>query len=200
MQLHIKSKEIAWSGIMMAIGIILIILASVIESSSLFLLAASSFICGLVQRKFSVKISILFTIGTFILGMILAPNKLYCFTFLGFSVYIVAAEIFRERLEKLYREGNEKEAEKLKKISFAVKLVLYHFLLAIAVVSIKLFFGLKFSDILSVSLFDNKVNFVKSPTIIIILCIIAAEILWILFDKAYIFFQNRYGGLIIRND
>ena len=112
----------------------------------------------------------------------------------------MAAVIFRERLEKLYREGNEKEAEMLKKISFAVKLVLYHFLLAIAVVSIKLFFGLKFSDILSVSLFDNKVNFVKSPTIIIILCIIAAEILWILFDKAYIFFQNRYGGLIIRND
>ena len=84
MQLHLKSKEAAYGGIMMALAVILIILSGIIEQSSLFLLAAASFITGVIQRRFSVKLSTAFIAGTFIVGMFLAPQKLYCFTFAGF--------------------------------------------------------------------------------------------------------------------
>ena len=48
-QLHLKSKEAAYGGIMMALAVILIILSGIIEQSSLFLLAAASFITGVIH-------------------------------------------------------------------------------------------------------------------------------------------------------
>ncbi len=41
MQLHLKTKEIAWGGMLMALAVILIVLSGVIEASSMFLLAAA---------------------------------------------------------------------------------------------------------------------------------------------------------------
>ena len=65
--------------------------------AALFLLAAASFITGVIQRRFSVKLSASFIAGTFIVGMFLAPQKLYCFTFAGFSVYVSIAEYLRQK-------------------------------------------------------------------------------------------------------
>ena len=53
MQLHLKSKQVAWCGVIMAIAVILQICAGVIETSSFFLLALASFLAGCVERKFA---------------------------------------------------------------------------------------------------------------------------------------------------
>ena len=79
--MHLKSKQVAWCGIIMAFTVILQIASGIIETSSLFLLAAASFLAGCVERKFGTVTALGFSIGAFILGVILAPQKLYCFTF-----------------------------------------------------------------------------------------------------------------------
>ncbi len=179
MQLHLKSEETAWGGIMMALAVILIVLSGVIEQSSLFLLAAASFMTGVFQRRFSTKAGIAFIIGTFLIGLFLAPQKLYCFTFAGFSVYISVAEYLRN-----------------KKVSFAsgmiIKGICYHILLVLALIIVNYFIGFE-------SLFlDGWIKTLsKIPALFVVVLIAAVEILWITFDKAYTFFQERYGERLI---
>lgn len=176
MQLHLRSKELAWGGLMMAFCIVLIVLSGVIETSSAFLLAAASFITGLIGRKFNLRISVLFAVGTFILGFFLVPQKLYCFTFAGFSVYVIVAEYFREH-------------DYGKVISLIVKGVCYHVLLVAALVMLKYFVGF---DIVSGSKWLSSIKDI--PALLVLIAIIAAELMWLIFDRAYLFFQDRYGG------
>lgn len=179
MQLHLKSQEAAWGGIMMALAVILIVLSGVIEQSSLFLLALASFITGLFQRQFSVRASAAFITGTFLAGFFLAPQKLYCFTFAGFSVYVAVAEYLRGRKVS----GTA---------SILVKGICYHILLAAALISVNYFIGF---DILFSDGWVQKLS--KIPLLFVITAVIAAEALWIIFDKAYAFFQSKYGERLI---
>ena len=180
MQLHLKSKEAAYGGVMMALAVILIVLSGVIEQSSLFLLAAASFITGVIQQRFSVKSGVAFIAGTFIVSMFLAPQKLHCFTFAGFSVYVSIAGYLRQ-----------------KDVPFAVCIVVkgicYHILLVLALVATKYFIGF---DILFSEGWIKKLSGI--PVLFIIVAVAAAEALWLIFDKAYIFFQERYGNRLGR--
>ena len=195
MRLLLKSEEVAWSGIMMSVAVLLIVLSSVIETSSLFLLAASSFICGLVQRKFSIKLSVIFAFGTFILGLILAPNKLYCFTFIGFSIYVLVAEYFRKKLNDSYKNGDDSKIKKDRRTSFLVKCIVYHVLLITALVLVNMFTGI---NIESAASWMNKIADI--PILFGTVVFIMAELLWIIFDRAYIFFQDRYAYLLLREN
>ena len=174
-----KSKEVAWSGITMALTVILIVLSGVIESSSLFILALASFATGIVERKFSLRTGIAFTIGAALIGFFVAPQKLYVFTYLGFSIYVVVAEYFRDK--KIY--GIK---------PFVIKGVLYHVLLAAAVALVNYFIGF---DVFLENSFINNIS--KIQILYYLVLFVFAEALWILFDKAYIFFQERYGLLFI---
>ena len=174
-----KSKEVAWSGITMALTVILIVLSGVIESSSLFILALASFATGIVERKFSLRTGIAFTIGAALIGFFVAPQKLYVFTYLGFSIYVVVAEYFRDK--KIY--GIK---------PFVIKGVLYHVLLAAAVALVNCFVGF---DMYLENSFINNIS--KIQVLYYLVLFVFAEALWILFDKAYIFFQERYGLLFI---
>lgn len=180
MQLHLKSKEIAWGGIMMALAVILVVLSGIIESSSLFLLAAASFITGMVQRRFSLVLSITFLAGTFLVGIFIAPQKLYCFTFAGFSVYVILAEYFRAKGVKNI-------------ISFIVKGLCYHILLVAAFVMVKYFVGF---EMMFKNGFINKLS--EVPVLFFAAAVAGAELLWIIFDRAYVYFQDRYGEWLIR--
>ena len=174
-----KSKEVAGSGITMALTVILIVLSGVIESSSLFILALASFATGIVERIFSLRTGIAFTIGAALIGFFVAPQKLYVFTYLGFSIYVVVAEYFRDK--KIY--GIK---------PFVIKGVLYHVLLAAAVALVNCFVGF---DMFLENSFINNIS--KIQVLYYLVLFVFAEALWILFDKAYIFFQERYGLLFI---
>lgn len=180
MQLHLKTKEAAWGGMLMALAVILIVLSGVIETSSMFLLAAAAFLAGIFQRRFKTRAGVAFVAGTFLAGLILAPQKMYCFTFAGFAIYVLVAEYLRGR-----------------RISFVagmfIKGLCYHILLIIALVMVKYFIGF---DLLFKEGWIEKLS--EIPLLFVALAIAAAEILWIVFDRAYIYFQDRYGDIFVR--
>ena len=191
MQLHVKSKQVAWCGIIMAITVILQVFAGIIETSSLFLLAAASFLTGCVERKFGIKTAISFLLGASLLGFILAPQKLYCFTFAGFGIYVLVAEFFRE---KSLSDSGKSDFSILKKCStqYLVKGIIYHLMLIIA-----LFLAFKITgmEIIFSADFMDKIK--DMPVFVIaIIGVILAEALWLVFDKAYLFFQERYGIIV----
>lgn len=164
----------------MAIAVILIVLSGIIEQSSLFLLAAASFITGVIQRRFSVKLSAVFIAGAFLVGMFLAPQKLYCFTFAGFSVYVSITEYLRQKDVPFV-------------VCIVIKGICYHILLVLALAATKYFVGF---DILFAEGWVKKLSGI--PVLFIIVAVAAAEVLWLIFDRAYIFFQDRYGSRLGR--
>ena len=91
--MHVKAKTMAFSGLLLALTVIFMVLGSVIETSTLFLLAAASFFVGIIIREFGLRIrsGILSAAGV-ILGFITAPNKFYVFTFAAMGLYIWGRE------------------------------------------------------------------------------------------------------------
>lgn len=184
--MHVKSKEVAFTGVMMALGVLLVTLGGYFEGSTLFFLAAASFLTGIVFRGISPWTAILFVFGTAILGFVLAPQKLYLATFFAFSIYVLVAEC----LERGWSVGNG--ALGRGKI-WAVKAVLYHVLLGVTIFLVQKFLGLEF-------LFDERVYeyLEKFRVIAGVVLVLATELLWLIFDKAYFYFQDRYGKVFCR--
>ena len=50
--MHVKAKKIAFGGMLLALTIIFMMLGSIIETGTLFLLAAASFFVGIIWREF----------------------------------------------------------------------------------------------------------------------------------------------------
>ena len=88
MFMHVKAKTMAFSGLLLALTVIFMVLGSVIETSTLFLLAAASFFVGIIIREFGLRIGAAFYAAGVILGFITAPNKFYVFTFAAMGLYI----------------------------------------------------------------------------------------------------------------
>lgn len=182
----LKSKDVAFTGVMMALGVLLVTLGGYFEGSTLFFLAAASFLTGVVYRRISLAASLSFIVGTTVLGLVLAPQKLYLATFAAFCVYVIVAEC----LEKGRAEG--KLPWKNGSI-WLVKGILYHILLGISVFLAEKFFGLEIlvkKGLLSV--------FKDFRVLLALLILVAAELLWLVFDRAYFYFQHRYGNLFNR--
>ena len=92
MFMHVKAKTMAFSGLLLALTVIFMVLGSVIETSTLFLLAAASFFVGIIIREFGLRIGAAFYAAGVILGFITAPNKFYVFTFAAMGLYIWGRE------------------------------------------------------------------------------------------------------------
>lgn len=186
MYMLLKSKEIAFTGVMMALGVLLVTLGGYFEGSTLFFLAAGSFLTGVVFRSISLTAAFSFVAGTTFLGFILAPQKLYLATFLAFCIYVIVAEC----LEKAW--GGERAVLKKSRV-WVAKALLYHFLLGISIFLVQKFFGLEI-------LFSKGVlsKFKNQKILLIILLFFSAELLWLVFDRAYFYFQGRYGRMFQR--
>lgn len=185
--MFLKSREIAFLGIMMAFAVLLVTAGGYIESSTLFFLAAASFLCGLMERSFSLRVSICFFIGSLLLGFLLAPQKLYLATFAGFSIYVLVAEYFEKQV---FVENQEKHFV----FEWLMKAVVYHVLLILAFFFVRELFGWE-------SFGKNRfVAFCmeKSNVLFWGLCFIIAESFWLLFDRAYLFFMRRYSRYFLR--
>lgn len=179
--MHLNSKDIAYTGVMMALVVLLVTLGGYIESSTAFFLAAASFLVGTIKRRFSMGISIVFLAGSLLLGLFLAPQKLYCATFFGFSVYVILAEYLWEKETRGTKPPGRKTV-------WLVKWAVYQLLIGSLFLLTDRLVGLRYflKQGLFVWLKDYKV-------IAGILLFVAAQVIWILFDKAYFFFQERYG-------
>ena len=91
--MHVKARTLAFGGLLLALG-------SIIETSTLFLLAAASYFVGIVVREFGLRAGAAFYIAAVLLGFITAPNKFYVLTFAAMGFYIWGIEAVWRWLEK----------------------------------------------------------------------------------------------------
>ena len=75
--MHLNTKKIAFAGVMLALTEVGIALGSVIETNTLFLLAAASFFVGIVIQEFGLKSGAGFLLAGILLAILLSPNKFY---------------------------------------------------------------------------------------------------------------------------
>ena len=90
--MHVRAKKMATAGLLVAFSVIMMLLSSMIETSSLFFIAAASFCVGIAVREWGLKLGFAFLCASVILNFLITPSKLYCFTLLGMGFYIWASE------------------------------------------------------------------------------------------------------------
>ena len=98
--MHVKAKKIAFGGMLLALTIIFMMLGSIIETGTLFLLAAASFFVGIIWREFGA--------GSVLLGLFIAPNKFYVITYAVMGLYILIVEIVWLKLGRMSDRINRK--------------------------------------------------------------------------------------------
>ena len=82
--MHVKARMTAFSGLLLALSVVCMALGSVIETNTLFLLAAASYFVGIIIREFGM--------ADILLGFLVTPNKFYVISFAAMGFYILAAE------------------------------------------------------------------------------------------------------------
>lgn len=90
--MYVKAKKTAIAGLMLAFTMICIAMGSVIETNTLFLLAAASYFVGIIYREFGGKMGAAFYIAGVLLGFIISPNKFYILSYGAMGLYILANE------------------------------------------------------------------------------------------------------------
>lgn len=169
--MHVKAKQMAFLGLLAAIVSIFILLASFIESNTLFLLAAAAFMVGIAIREYGLRIGTGFFVACILIGLLLSPNKLYVLTYAGLSLYILWNETAFWFLSKI-RFQKHKQV-----LFFFTKLVFFNlFYIPIILLFPKLLFS-----------FDITNN-------IFLLLIVGGQIGWLIYDKAYEYFQIFVWG------
>ena len=106
--MHVKAKTMAFGGLLLALSVVFMALGSIIETSTLFLLAAASFFVGIVVREFGLRAGAAFYIAAVLLGFITAPNKFYVITFAAMGFYIWGIEAVWRWLEKRHEMKKRK--------------------------------------------------------------------------------------------
>ena len=90
--MHVKAKSMAFGGLLLALSVVCMALGSVIETNTLFLLAAASYFVGIVIREYGIKMGAAFYLADVLLGFLVAPNKFYVISFAAMGFYILAVE------------------------------------------------------------------------------------------------------------
>ena len=169
--MHVKAKQIATAGVLVAFTVVLVFLSAYIESSSLFFLAAASFCVGIAVREWGMWFGAAFLIASTSLNLLLAPNKWYCITFAGIGVYIWLYEL-------LWRWIANSEKMKQRNLVFWLgKYVVFNLMYIPA-----LFGAPKL-------LFTGKINGIFAWAMLLL----GQVALWI-FDCAYRYFQAHVWG------
>ena len=109
MLMHVKARTMAFSGLLLALSVVCMALGSVIETNTLFLLAAASFFVGIIIREFGLKMGTAFYLADVLLGFLVAPNKFYVLSFAAMGFYILAIEfawrLLAKRLQLRHRRA-----------------------------------------------------------------------------------------------
>lgn len=108
--MHVNARKIALSGVLAAFAIVLIVMGSVFETSTLFLLAAAAFCVGIAVREWGIPYGAAFLTACTLLGVIVSPQKLYCVTFAAMGIYILLTETGWEVIGKARRIQRKKAA------------------------------------------------------------------------------------------
>ncbi len=118
--MHVKAKSMAFGGLLLALSVVCMSLGSVIETNTLFLLAAASYFVGIIIREFGLKTGAVFYLADVILGFLTAPNKFYVISFAAMGLYIWAVEAVWKKMAK------SPEKVQRKSIFWAAKYVIFN--------------------------------------------------------------------------
>lgn len=90
--MHVKAKQMATAGVMSAVTVLLVYLGCLVESNTLFFLAAAAFCVGIAVREWGLRMGIAFWGSVVLLNLLLVPNKFYGMTFAGMGLYVWMSE------------------------------------------------------------------------------------------------------------
>lgn len=162
--MHVGAKKLATSGLMLALNVILVVLSGIIDTSTLFFLAAAAFIIGIIVREFGLKYGASFFAGSIILSLILAPAKMYCITYAGMAIYILLSEAAWKLLVK--KNINSKH------LFTVIRALIFNVMFIPAII------------IAPKLIYSGEIN-----VIIMVGLIIAGQICLFIFEQAYCYFQ-----------
>lgn len=171
--MHVKAKQIATAGLLVAFTVIMLVLSAVIETNSLFLIAAASFCVGIAIREWGLIFGAGFLVASTILNVILAPNKLYCVTFACMGLYLLLSEFLWKRI-----------AEKKVMAHRTVKLWVGKYIIFNLMYIPILFFAPKL-------IFTGKMNVLAA-----IILFLLGQIVLLVYDVAYRYFQSNIWGRV----
>ena len=99
--MHVKAKFISFGGLLLVLTVLFVMLGGIIETNTLFLLAAASYFAGIMIRETGLRMGAAFYLAGVLLGFILVPNKFYVLSYAAMGFYSVAAEFSWRRMGNL---------------------------------------------------------------------------------------------------
>lgn len=171
--MHLSTKMLAFLGLLTAFAVLLIILSGIFDFNTLFLLAAASFCVGIAVREAGIRIGFGFFLASLLLGLFLAPNKLYCITYAAMGLYILIWELSYDRLLRVQNIGRRR------KLHWTVKYITFNVMFLIMLIFFpKLFYegsiGMQF----------------------MIPVFLAGQVILFVYDLAYTYFQRDLWGRV----
>lgn len=167
--MHVNAKRMSFLGLMMAFSVVLVILGSVIEMSTLFFLALASFFAGIVIVEYGLAIGAAFLAGSALLSFFLSPNKFYALTYAGMAGYLLLTEAVWSKLLK--RKSSKRNTIILMVFKFLVFNAMY---VPVLVFASELVITKELNDYLFAGL------------------LLGGQVVLILYDKAFHIFMGSY--------
>jgi hypothetical protein len=163
-----NAKKVALNGILGALSLVSLFLATVIPTNRLALYALSSFFISVAIVESGVKAGWLFYLSTALLALIILPEKLGVVPYVMFFGFYGIAKYYIEKMDKIFLE-------------YILKFIYFNFSLGIAWLLIRQFFIAELT--------------VKLPWFVII---IALEIIFLVYDFVYTMFIAYYRDKLKR--
>lgn len=91
------SRKIAYSGVILALNSLILILINLIPTNTLFFMMISSFLVSIIVIEFDIKTAVLFSSASIIMGFIIIHNKVY---FVVYSLFFSFYGIFKYFIER----------------------------------------------------------------------------------------------------
>ena len=157
-----KAKKLSLSGILLALTIITLFVATIMPTNRLSLYALSSFFISIVVIEFGMKTGWVFYVSSCILSLIVVQNKVELIPYIIFFGVYGLAKSYIESLDKIVLE-------------YILKMVLFNVCLFVSLFFIKEFF---------LSNFD-----IKFPLGAIIILL---QIVFVVYDYVYTLFIRYY--------
>lgn len=171
--MHVRTRKLAFAGLMLAITMVCLYLGNIIESNTLFLLAGASYFVGIVYRETGAKMSVAFYIGALILGFFVTPDKFYMLSYGAMGFYI----LFNEwAYEKIYKKGHTHRQTRL---FWGMKYLVFNLLFIPGL------------------LFFQKLLFARSlPFLMLAGVWVAGQVVLLIYDRAYEYVQGNLWNKI----
>lgn len=120
------TKMLALGGILVALAVITLFLASILPTSKLSLYALSSFFIAIVIMESGIKAGWLFYVASCLLGFIILPDKLFVLPFVSFFGIYGIVKLYTEKVKIVFLE-------------YAIKLIHFNICLILAFIFMKQF-------------------------------------------------------------